>query len=511
MNTSPSYNPKSTSSPFLTLHRVMKKQIAFLLLFPAVAYAGPGLTIYNQGFAAVRDTISLALQPGTNVVVYDGATMMLEPDSVILRDKAGAPINIFEQNYRNDPVTAGLLLSLFEGKEVDFLIKQTEKPDQIVRGKVIRSGYMPGDIYGNYRNGGSMGSKQPIIEVAGQIRFSMPGEPVFPSLGDDTILKPRLEWYIGSEVEAKTEAEIGYITGGLSWEASYNVVAPEKGNEVEFIGWITMDNKCGRDFSDAQIKLLAGDVNRVGPQYDTREWARPRMMAMQASMDAPQVEEKSFDEYHLYTLTRPVKLRDDETKQVEFVRASGVQSQIVYVYDGVKTDWDRYRGHGGANLSDNSELGVQSSTTLKIVREFMNSQKNNLGIPLPRGKIRFYRADGANLEFTGENLIGHTPKDELVKVYTGEAFDLLGERKRTDFKADHDNHWVSETFEIVLRNHKKESVNVRVVEHLYRWNNWQIKDNNAEFVKIDADEIQFRVDVPAESERKLNYTVVYTW
>ncbi|MEI8154879.1 MAG: hypothetical protein WCG92_25365, partial [Hyphomicrobiales bacterium] len=322
---------------------------------------------------------------------------------------------------------------------------------------------------------------------------------------------PRLEWYIGSEVEAKTEAEIGYITGGLSWEASYNVVAPEKGNEVEFIGWITMDNKCGRDFSDAQIKLLAGDVNRVGPQYDTREWARPRMMAMQASMGAPQVEEKSFDEYHLYTLTRPVKLRDDETKQVEFVRASGVQSQIVYVYDGVKTDWDRYRGHGGANLSDNSELGVQSSTTLKIVREFMNSQKNNLGIPLPRGKIRFYRADGANLEFTGENLIGHTPKDELVKVYTGEAFDLLGERKRTDFKADHDNQWVSETFEIVLRNHKKESANIRVVEHLYRWNNWQIKDNNAEFVKIDSDEIQFRVDVPAESERKLNYTVVYTW
>ena len=490
----------------------MKKLLLLLLLCPSAIWAGPGLTIYNGGFAAVRDSVAVDLKPGTNSVIYDGATMMLEPDSVILRDKAGAPLQILEQNYRNDPVTSGLVLSLFEGKEVDFLVKEDQKPDRVVRGKVIRSGYVPVTGFGGYHGGNPSGSGQPIVEVDGQIRFSLPGEPVFPSLGDDIILKPRLAWRIESEAEKKSEAELGYITGGLSWEASYNVVAPEKGNEVELIGWITMENRCGRDFADAQIKLLAGDVNRVGPQYDTREWARPRVMAMQAaSMSGPPVEEKAFDEYHLYTLKRPATLRNDETKQVEFVRASGVQSQIIYVYDGVKTDWDRYRGHGGANLSDNEELGVQSSTTVKIVREFMNSQKNNLGIPLPRGKIRFYRADGANLEFTGENLIGHTPKDELLKVYTGEAFDVVGERKRTDFKVDNANNWASESFEIVLRNRKKEAVNIRVVEHLYRWNNWQIKDNDAEFVKIDADEIQFRVDVPAESERKVNYTAVYTW
>jgi hypothetical protein len=489
----------------------MKNHLALLCLCPTLAWAGPGLTIYNQGFAAVRDTVKFSLQPGTNAVVYDGATMMLEPDSVILRDRSGQPLEILEQNYRNDPVTSGLLLSLFEDKEVDFLVKESEKPDRVVRGKVIRSGYVPATAYGGYPGGMPSGAGQPIVEVEGQIRFSLPGEPVFPSLGDDTILKPRLAWQIGASKETEIDAELGYITGGLSWEASYNIVAPEKGNEVEFIGWITMENKCGRDFAEAQIKLLAGDVNRVGPQYDTREWARPRYMAMQAATGAPQVEEKTFDEYHLYTLKRPATLRNDETKQVEFARASGVQTQIIYVYDGVKTDWDRYRGHGSANLSDNDELGVQSSTTVKIVREFMNSQKNNLGIPLPRGKIRFYRADGANLEFTGENLIGHTPKDELVKVYTGEAFDVVGERKRTDFKVDNANNWASESFEIVLRNRKKEAINVRVVEHLYRWNNWQIKDNNAEFVKIDTDEVQFRVDVPAESEHKVNYTVIYTW
>lgn len=489
----------------------MKKHFALLLLLPSVLWAGPGLTIYNQGFAAVRDSIALDLKPGTNSVVYDRATMMLEPDSVILRDQSGAPLEILEQNYRNDPVTSGLLLSLFEGKEVDFLVRENEKPDRVVRGKVIRSGYVPGGAYGEFRGGVPSGSSQPVIEVDGQLRFSLPGEPVFPSLGDETILKPRLAWQIATASERKTEAELGYITGGLSWEASYNIVAPEKGNEVEFIGWITMENRCGRDFAEAQIKLLAGDINRVGPQYDTREWSRPRAMAMQAASHAPPVQEKSFDDYHLYTLQRPATLRNDETKQVEFVRASGVQTQIVYVYDGVKTDWDRYRGHGGANLSDNDELGVQSSTTIKIVREFMNSQKNNLGIPLPRGKIRFYRADGANLEFTGENLIGHTPKDELVKVYTGEAFDLVGERKRTDFKVDNANDWATESFEIVLRNRKKEAANIRVVEHLYRWINWQIKDNNADFVKIDADEVEFRVDVPGESERKVNYTAVYTW
>jgi hypothetical protein len=196
---------------------------------------------------------------------------------------------------------------------------------------------------------------------------------------------------------------------------------------------------------------------------------------------------------------------------VEFVRAAGVQTKIIYVYDGLKTDWDRYRGHGQPNLSDNNELGVPSSTTVKIVREFMNSEANKLGIALPRGKIRFYRADGVNLEFTGENLIGHTPKDELVKVYTGQAFDLVGERKRTDFKVDHSNNWAIETFEIVLRNRKKEEVNIRVVEHLYRSANWEVKGNDADFIKIDSNEIQFRVDVPAESERKVNYTAVYTW
>jgi len=489
----------------------MKKHLLLLCLCPTVAFAGAGLTIYNQGFAAVRDTIKFGLQAGTNAVVYDRATMMLEPDSVILRDKTGQPIDILEQNYRNDPVTSGLLLSVFEGKEVDFLVKETEKPDRVVRGKVIRSGYVPSLSYGAYQGGIPAGAGQPIVEVEGQIRFSLPGEPVFPSLGDETILKPRLAWQIGSSKEAEIDAEIGYITGGLSWEASYNIVAPEKGNEVEFIGWITMENKCGRDFAEAQIKLLAGDVNRVGPQYDTREWARPRYMAMQAAMGAPQVDEKTFDEYHLYTLKRSATLRNDETKQVEFVRAAGVETKIIYVYDGVKTDWDRYRGHGQPNLSDNDELGVPSSTTVKIVREFMNSQANKLGIPLPRGKIRFYRADGPNLEFTGENLIGHTPKDELVKVYTGEAFDLVGERKRTDFKVDHANNWASETFEVIFRNRKKEQVNIRVVEHLYRSANWEVKGNDADFIKIDANEIQFRVDVPAESERKVNYTAVYTW
>ena len=184
----------------------MKKHLALLFICPTVALAGPGLTIYNQGFAAVRDTIKFGLQPGTNAVVYNGATMMLEPDSVILRDSAGKPLDILEQNYRNDPVTSGLLLSLFEGKEVDFLVKETEKPDRMVRGKVIRSGYVPSLGYGAYHGGMPSGAGQPIVEVDGQIRFSLPGEPVFPSLGDDAILKPRLTWQIGSLKEAEIDA-----------------------------------------------------------------------------------------------------------------------------------------------------------------------------------------------------------------------------------------------------------------------------------------------------------------
>ena len=240
----------------------MKTFASVLFLGVAVtlaAFGQPALTIYNQDFAVVRDTVPLDLKSGANPVVYSGATAQVEPDSVILRDPAGKhSLQILEQNYRNDPVSQELLLSLFEGKTIDFQNIRTKDNTQIrelIPGKIIRSGYVPG---GN--------NEQPIIEVNGKLQFTLPGQPLFPDLGNDTILKPAFNWLLQSDAPGKFDAEVGYITGGFDWSASYNLVSPEKGDMVDLVGWITMNNNSGKTFEDAKIKLMAGDVNKIQPR-----------------------------------------------------------------------------------------------------------------------------------------------------------------------------------------------------------------------------------------------------
>jgi hypothetical protein len=477
----------------------------------------PALTIYNSDFGVVRELVSLELVEGVNDVSVAGMTMSLEPDSVMLRDAAGRrALRILEQNYRNDPVSQELLLSLFEGETIDFLALR-DGIEFRIPGRIVRSGYLPPgmaagyDRYGNWRPGRPGGSTQPIIEVDGKLRFSLPGQPLFPSLADDTVLQPTLRWLIETEAGGRCNAELAYVTGGLNWEADYNIVSPEHADTLDIVGWITMQNQTGKTFRDARIKLMAGDVNkieegavggRLGMDYAAREM----------SQSGPVVTEKAFDEFHLYTLARATTLRDQETKQVEFVRGEGVASQRLYVYDGAAIDRNRWNGWDAAALRNNPDYGTQSNPKVWVMREFENTEANGLGLPLPKGKLRFYtRDEDGQLEFTGENLIDHTPKDETVRVYTGNSFDLVGERVRTNFRVDDDQDWLDESFRITLRNHKTEAVEFRVVEHLYRWVNWEIRDAGFDFEQTDSQTIEARVTVPADGEAVLTYTAHYTW
>jgi len=462
------------------------------------AFAQPALTIYNQDFAVVRDTVPLDLKSGVNNVRYADATARVEPDSVILRDPAGKhSLQIWEQNYRNDPITQELLLSLFEGKTVDFetlRLKDNTQVREIVPGKIIRSGYVPGG-----------GSEQPIIEVNGKLQFNLPGTPRFPDLGDDTVLKPTLNWLLQSDQPGKFDAEVSYITGGFTWEADYNLVSPEKGDTVDLIGWVTMNNQSGKTFRDAKIKLMAGDVNKIQPP--TFNGMRNRMMTLSGMAgEAPAVTEKTFDEFHLYTLALPTTLLDRETKQVEFVRATDVKAPVIYVYDGSSD----YRFYGGLNYDQN--YGTEGNKKVRVMREFVNAETNHLGIALPKGKLRFYRRDAdSQMEFVGEDMIDHTPRNETIRVTTGNAFDLVGERKQTNFRVDTGDKWLDESFEIKLRNRKKEPVEIRVVEHLYRWSSWDITQKSDDFKKTDSQTIEFRVPVKPDEERTVAYTVHYSW
>ena len=468
-------------------------------LMAQAVVAQPALTIYNQDFAVVRDTVPLDLKSGVNNVRYADATARVEPDSVILRDPSGKrSLQIWEQNYRNDPVTQELLLSLFEGKTLDFetlRLKDNTQARELISGKVIRSGYVPGG-----------GAEQPIIEVNGKLQFALPGTPLFPDLGDDTVLKPTLNWLLQSDQPGLFDAEVSYITGGFTWEADYNLVSPEKGDTVDLIGWVTMNNQSGKTFRDAKIKLMAGDVNKIQPgAMPMGGMIRTKAMNM-ALADEVAVTEKAFDEFHLYSLARPTTLLDRETKQVEFVRATDVKAPVIYVYDGASD----YRFYGG--LNDNQDFGREGNKKIQVVREFVNAETNHLGIALPKGKLRFYRRDAdGQMEFVGEDMIDHTPRNETIRVTTGNAFDLVGERKQTNFHVDTADKWLDETIEIKLRNRKQEPVEIRVVENLYRWNNWAITQKSDDFKKTDAQTIEFRVPVKPDEERTVTYTVHYSW
>ncbi len=489
--------------------------------FTALAWgADPALTIYNQNFAVIRQTLPLDLKAGNNTVRFSGATAHVEPDSVILRDPAGRVlVQVVEQNYRNDPVSQERLLNLYEGKTIEFSVRNPDGTDRIVTGKIIRSGYVPHyqvtNRYGMQYQGNQMamaspsgGPGQPIIEVNGKLQFSLPGQPIFPALADDTILKPAFDWILHSAQPARFDAELSYVSGGMSWSSDYNIVAPETGDTLELMGWVTLDNQSGKQFDHARIKLMAGDVNKVQPQN------QPRMMVMGGVSGgmpgAPQVEEKTFEDYHLYTLPQPTTIHDRETKQVEFLHASGIQSKRLYVYDGARFD----RNYGGyQDVRQIQQYGTQSNPHVWVLREFANSDANHLGVPLPKGRVRFYRRDqDGQVEFTGENQIDHTPKDETVSVYTGNAFDITGERRQTKFQTQmQPGGFLDESFEIKLRNHKKEAATVRVVERLYRWTNWVITQESATHRQVDSKTIEYEVTLRPDEERTLTYTAHYTW
>jgi hypothetical protein len=469
----------------------------------AAETAGPAITVYNQNFGVVRDMVPLDLSAGISEASYSGVTSQLEPESVVLRDPSGnVELSIVEQSYRGDPVDQTRLLQMFEGKTIDFY-KTVGDEEVVVKGRIIRA---PKQVMAkNPRGGQYQKNLEPIIEVDGQLVTRLPGEPFFPSLGDDSILEPTLSWKLYSPKAAKLDAQLSYLTDGMSWKSDYNLVLPEEGDVVTLTGWVSIENNTGTSFKDAKIKLIAGDVNKV---QDNRNEMRGRAMDMSMvarSAAAPEVEAKKFDEFHMYSLPLATTLRDRETKQVEFVRAEKVQTKKLYVYDGFSG-----RFSGGRNTNPN--YGTNSQPDVAIYREFKNSEENGLGVALPAGKTRFYRMDSdGQLEFTGENTIDHTPKNETIRVYLGNAFDLVGERTRTDFYKHPSRDLIRETYEIEIRNRSEEAVTVQVVENLFRWSNWEIQNASQKFEKKNSQTIEFPATVGPDETKTVSYTVEYTW
>jgi len=467
------------------------------------AEEGPQITIYNQDFALIRQTRALRLKEGENEARLAGVTALLEPDSVVLRDRQDAKgLRIIEQNYEGDPLSQGFLLHEHEGKTVAFQsLNPATGKKEIVTGRVLRSGWAPAQVEVD-------SPLTPIVEVDGRIQFSLPGEPLFEAPGADAILEPTLLWRLWSDRAGDRDVEVSYLTGGLGWQATYNAVTPEKGDRFDMVGWITLSNRSGVAFKDARVKLMAGEVSKVQPP-------KARLMYEARAVAAippppPEVTEKAFDEYHLYTLPLPTLLRDREVKQVEFCRGTDVPAVRLYVYDGARTS--AYAGYDPEMMRTRQDYGTDSNTKVSTMLEFTNTKTSGLGMPLPRGTMKIYRTDSdGGRQFVGENIIDHTPSGEKVRLYLGNAFDLAGERRQTNYKVDSNRQTADEAYEIKLRNHKKEPIEIRVVEHLDRWATWKVAASSEPYEKIDSRTIEFRVKVLPEVEKVVTYQAHYTW
>jgi hypothetical protein len=322
----------------------------------------------------------------------------------------------------------------------------------------------------------------------------------FTSLPEGLLTKPTLMWQIASEKAGQHLSEVSYLTRGINWLCDYVVVIDKDDKNIDLSGWVTINNMSGVTYKNAGLKLIAGEVHRVAPEEALGEGGMVDEERSLKMASAPQFEEKSFFEYHMYSLQRRTTLKDNQTKQITLLSAANVPVKKLFLYDAaLDYGWYNYR---------EEESSKEQKIKTKI--EIVNSQKNNLGMPLPKGKIKVYKKDtDGSLEFIGEDQIDHTPKDEKVRLYLGDAFDVVAERKRIDYKSY--GRTADETIEISLRNHKSEDIEINVVEHLWRYMNWDITAKSHEFTKKDAQSVEFIIPVKKDGETKLKYTVHYWW
>lgn len=433
----------------------------------ASAETGMELTVYNDDLALVKELRSIELQRGAQEYTYTGVPGRILPETVhfrSLRDPDGTVV--LEQNYRYDLLDRTSLLERYRGQEVRAMVDGQWKTVRLLAA-------------GNPSNDEPLGR---ILDVGGEIHIE---GFILPELPEGLLLEPSLVWLLDADKGGQHDVELSYLTGGVSWRADYVAVVGEK-DALDLTGWVTLDNRSGKRYPGAQLKLVAGDVNRVQPAAP--RYGKGVAMAMEARDGGFQ--EESFFEYHLYSLGRKVTLSDNEQKQVELLRAAGIKAQRKYVFNS--NVWQE----------DGQPRAVA------VTMEFANDAKSGAGMALPKGTVRVYQADAAGqLQFVGEDEVPHTPEGEQVRLKLGDAFDIRGERVQTAIDR-RGNEIFSRSFKITLRNHKDSAVTVEVLEATPPYLEWSVRDASQNYERRSSRELAFAVDVPAKGEAMLAYTLV---
>jgi hypothetical protein len=441
------------------------------------------VTVYNDGFGLVREVRDVELGTGRVSLEFRDVSSQIEPNTVHVRsvgEDGSKALSVLEQNYRYDLLSPEKLLSKYVGKSIKlYRYNKTTGKDEEIDAEVL-----------------SVNENQPVLKVGDQITYGFPARFAFPEVPKNLIADPSLVWLLDSERDRQT-LEVTYLTQGFGWSADYVLTVGEETaggmSKADLVGWVTLRNDTSTSFENAQLKLVAGNVQRV---------ARPEttvtlLEQAKEDRDDKQFTEESFFEYHLYGLDRPTNLLSNEQKQVTLLEAHGVDVHRQLIFYGASY---YFRGSYGQIVS-NQKVGV--------FLEIKNEEKNHMGMPLPKGTVRVYKADkSGSSQFIGEDAIDHTPRDEKLRIKMGESFDVVGDRKQTDFKSI--STCVDETaWEIALRNHKDVADEVLVNEPVE--GDWQILSSSLPYEKKDAHTFTFTAKIPARGETKITYRVRVRW
>jgi len=429
------------------------------------------VTIYNGNLGLVKDLREVRFPSGQSEVQFMDVAALIDPTTVHLKSITDAPgLKILEQNYEYDLLTSQKLMEKYVGRKVRLYQND-----------------------GTYHEATLLSTNGPVFEINGQIHMGHYGRLVLPSLPENLVSKPTLVWLLRNQTARPQRVEASYLTSGITWKADYVMVLNAADTRADLTGWVTIDNKSGATYGNAALKLVAGDVNRA---QDARR--DQRMMEMAAKAVSPAVAShdfvsEGFFEYHLYTLDGRTTIKDNQTKQLSLLSSSEIPVTKELIYYGAA---DYYRTSYGVPMSNQK---------VAVYLEVKNSKENRLGLPLPKGKVRVYKADAAgSQQFVGEDWIDHTPKDERVKIKLGNAFDLVGERTQKDFRKLASNLYEVE-WEIALRNHKTEAQTVTVIEPVP--GDWQVVSSSHTYEKVQAHTLKYQISVPKEGASKLTYRV----
>lgn len=456
----------------------------------ASASEGVALTIYNQNFGLVKDVRKVQLQSGINYLRFGDVAAAIDPTSVnFMSLTAPNAVAVREQNYQYDVMAPDTVLGKSIGKRVTFR-QYSGGVEKTVSGILLNAPQITiVDTNGNP----STRSQGLVVQSDSGIVLNPHGQAELEALPPGLVSKPSLTWKLEAGKAGEHRTEISYQTSGMNWRADYVAIANADDTATDITSWVTIDNKSGATYPNASLKLLAGDVHRVTTRPPLAHM-RAKTAELHSAVDKSQFSEKAFAEYHLYTLAGTTNVNDNETKQLSLFNAANIPTKKQFVYEPAPVNIPYYGRGVGRNTGK-----------VNVKLEVANSEKNNLGIPLPKGKVRVYKKDhdGA-LQFIGEDMIDHTPRDEKIRLYIGDAFDLVGERKQMNSQVVNPRVHRA-TYEISLRNHKDSAVTITAVEHSY--GDWKVLNSSHKHVKKDSHTFEFPVEVPARGEVKVTYEI----